>query len=650
MTNERPAVLCCPAHTSLRWLLLCMTLIASLASNHGAFAQGSSATRVAVRTAAALLRASPGDTLPIAVELDIAEGWHIWTSEAQSHALPAGMTAFDGAIFTAIDVKTAPSASATVSVADIQWPAPHAVQGDLGEGPQTFGVYEGKVVAFVPVIISQSASGTVEFALTIEFQACSTTCLGPATVEQKLIIEVSPGMRLTAGAGETPLFAGFDSTVFGRIKETAAMGGGRIGGASKPIKVPLFGWDFELDPESSTFFPIMLILAFVGGIILNFTPCVLPVIPLKIIGLANAGAGSRFRIFMLGVAMTAGVIGFWLALGILLSSAKGFEQSNQLFQYPAFTIGVGIFIALMAIGMAGFFSVGLPQWVYAIEPKHESIGGSVIFGVMTAVLSTPCTAPLMGAAAGWAVTTKSPSTIIAVFLTIGLGMGVPYLVLSAFPQMARKLPRGGPASDVLKQVMGLLLLAASLYFIGAGVNGLLEDPLKIHWWLIGITGAAAGLWMMVRTVQIAKKASTKVIFVTVGLFIATLSIAIPPVLTFERLAWRKYTPVALAEAQKSGKVVVLDFTAEWCINCKTYEKTILESDEVSVVLNEPGVVLLKVDITGKNEAGTAKLAELNYVTIPLLVVYAPNGTEVFKSEAYTRQQVIDAVRKAQGKQ
>ncbi|MEI6473962.1 MAG: cytochrome c biogenesis protein CcdA [Planctomycetota bacterium] len=649
MTHEQPVALRCPARSYLRWLLVQLALLASFAMNHGASAQGSSATKVSVRSAAALLTASPGDRLPIAVELDIAPDWHVWTSEAQSRALPAGMTAFDGAIFTAIEVKASPATAAMVSVADIQWPAPHAVKGDLGEGPQTFGVYEGKVIAFVPVIISQSASGTVEFTLSIEFQACSSTCLGPTTVEQKLKVEVVAGGRITAGAGETPLFAGFDSTVFGRIKEAAAMGSGGVRGTSKPIKVPLFGWDFELEPESGMFFPVMLLLAFVGGIILNFTPCVLPVIPLKIIGLANAGAGSRVRIFMLGLAMSVGVVGFWLALGILLSSAKGFEQSNQLFQYPAFTIGVGIFIALMAIGMAGFFSVGLPQWVYAIEPKHESIGGSVIFGVMTAVLSTPCTAPLMGAAAGWAVTTKNPSTIIAVFFTIGLGMGVPYLVLSAFPQMARKLPRGGPASDVLKQVMGLLLLAAAMYFIGAGINGLREEPLKIHWWLIGATGAAAGLWMVVRTLQIAKMASTKVLFVTTGLFITAISVAIPPVLTFERLTWHKYTPAALVDAQKAGKVAVLDFTAEWCINCKTYEKTILESDEVSVVLNEPGVVLLKIDITGKNEAGAAKLAELNYVTIPLLVVYAPNGTEVFKSEAYTRQQVIDAVRKAQGK-
>jgi thiol:disulfide interchange protein DsbD len=333
----------------------------------------------------------------------------------------------------------------------------------------------------------------------------------------------------------------------------------------------------------------------------------------------------------------------------MLSFVKGFEQSNQLFQNAYFTIGVGAFIALMAVGMAGFFTVGLPQWVYAVETKNETMLGSVIFGVMTAVLSTPCTAPLMGAAAGWAVTTKSPFTIITVFLTIGLGMGAPYLVLSAYPQLAKKLPKSGPASDVLKQVMGLLLLAAALYFIGAGINGLLEEPIKAHWWVIGLVGGAAGVWTVVRSVQLAKTNAGRVTFVAAGLFITGVSLAIPPVMTYERLPWRKYTPEALAAAMKDGDVAVLDFTAEWCINCKTFEKTILESDAVTAVLDADGVALLKADITGKNAPGTAKLAELGRVTIPLLVVYAADGTEVLKSEAYTAKQVIDAVSAARAR-
>jgi thiol:disulfide interchange protein DsbD len=202
---------------------------------------------------------------------------------------------------------------------------------------------------------------------------------------------------------------------------------------------------------------------------------------------------------------------------------------------------------------------------------------------------------------------------------------------------------------VLKQVMGLLLLAAAVYFVGAGINGLLEEPIELHWWLIGLTGVAAGLWLVRRTLQIAKSAGARATFVAAGLFIAAVSAAIPPVLTYERLPWRKYSEAALAEALAARETVVLDFTAEWCLNCKTFEKTILESDAVAAVLNEPGVRLLKADITSKSAPGTRKLAELGRVTIPLLVVFAPDGTEVLKSEAYTREQVIEAVRKARGR-
>ena len=112
-----------------------------------------------------------------------------------------------------------------------------------------------------------------------------------------------------------------------------------------------------------------------------------------------------------------------------------------------------------AIGMAGFFTIQLPNKVYALQTSHETLGGSFVFGIMTAILSTPCTAPLMGAAAAWA-TTQSPATVLTVFGAIGIGMAIPYLILSAFPDLVKKMPRTGPASEVVKQVMGLLLLAA----------------------------------------------------------------------------------------------------------------------------------------------------------------------------------------------
>lgn len=565
-------------------------------------------------------------------------GWHIWTSEKQAKALPSGMVAYEGAEFTAITGTVVPEGAAELRTDLIQWPKPHGAQADLGEGPQTFAVYEGVSVAYLPVVISSNAApGNVTLTLNVYLQSCNDrVCRRSDDIPVTVELTVAPGV--VGSANEPALFAGFDNSVLGKVSTAA----------TKELSFPFFGWEFSLDQNGFWFFPLLLLVAFIGGSLLNFTPCVLPIIPLKIMGLSAAASGERKRTFMLGLAMSAGVVGFWLVLGALLSLIKGFDQISAFFLYPEFTISVGVFIAIMAVGMAGFFNVGLPQWVYAIEPKHETYGGSIIFGVMTAILSTPCTAPLMGAAAGWAVTTKQPSTILAVFLAIGAGMAFPYLVLSAFPQLARKMPKTGPASEVLKQVMGLLLLAAAAYFVGAGLNSILVEPSKIYWWVVSAIGVVAGVWLLIRTLQLAKTVHNRVIYVTVGLLIAVPSGMIGPAMTYEPLPWQRFSPQALEDAGKAGNVAVIDFTAEWCINCKVLKKTVLESGTVAPVLIESDVVLLKAD-TGVNELAQAKLTSIGRSSIPYLVVIAPSGEVVFESDAYTRQQVVDAVRKAQGK-
>ena len=192
--------------------------------------------------------------------------------------------------------------------------------------------------------------------------------------------------------------------------------------------------------------------------------------------------------------MMLGIVFFWLLLGLLLAFVSGFTATNQLFQYPAFTIGVGVIIAVMAIGMCGLFSIRLPGKLYMVNPSHDTLHGSFLFGIMTAVLSTPCTAPFMGAAAAWA-TTEPPAITLLVFACIGLGMALPYLVLSAFPKLTDRMPRAGAASELIKQVMGLLMLAAAAYFIGVGLSGLMaeppEPPSRSYLWFVAAVVIAA---------------------------------------------------------------------------------------------------------------------------------------------------------------
>jgi thiol:disulfide interchange protein DsbD len=348
--------------------------------------------------------------------------------------------------------------------------------------------------------------------------------------------------------------------------------------------------------------------------------------------------------------MMLGVLSLWLSLGIAIALVSGFTATNQLFQYPAFTIGLGLFIGIMAIGMGGLFSIRLPNAVYMFNPKHDSWYGSFMFGIMTAVLSTPCTAPFMGAAAAWAAT-QSPILTMTVFGSIGFGMAAPYLVLAAYPQLVDKMPKAGAASELIKQVMGLLMLAAAVYFLGVGFVGIFQQegapPSRTYLWIVAGCVAIAGLWLAWRTMRLATGAGTRVTFVGVGLLLAVTSIAVGNRLTDSGpIDWKYYTPELLESRLENGDVIVLEFTAEWCLNCKLLEGTVLNDPAVAEALGADGVTPIKIDLTGNNVSGNALLNDLGGLRIPLLIVMTPSGEEVFRGDFYTIKQVLEAIKQA----
>jgi thiol:disulfide interchange protein DsbD len=480
------------------------------------------------------------------------------------------------------------------------------------------------------------AAGEYPIKLNATWQACqdSGVCLQPVTVSIEATLKVA-----AAGSAAVPINA--------EIFAAAPTVDIQLNKA-RSLRIPFFGLDFDIDPTNLL---ILLPLAALGGFLLNFTPCVLPLVPIKVLGLVQAG-GTRSRTLLLGIATFSGVIVFWLGLGVAISTISGFTATNQLFQFPAFTLTVGLLIAVMAVGMLGAFAVRLPQWVYFVNPKQESVPGSVTFGVMIAVLSTPCTAPAMGAAAAWAAT-QSPVITLATFAAIGTGMALPYLLLATFPKLVDRMPRTGPASELIKQVMGLLMMAAAAYFLGTGLSGLLvsppDPPSRLYWWAVAGLVILAGLWLARRTLAITRRPGKRVVFVMIALLMIVGGLYIG--LDFTRhgpVRWTYYTPDRLAAARSEGKVVVLEFTAEWCLNCKLLEQAVLHTDAVADLLNSTDVAPIKIDLTGNNEAGNAKLLEVGRRTIPLLVIYGRDGSELLKSDAYTPSQVIEALQQARG--
>ena len=234
-------------------------------------------------------------------------------------------------------------------------------------------------------------------------------------------------------------------------------------------------------------------------------------------------------------------------------------------------------------------------------------------------------------------------------------MALPYLLMSARPNWVKKMPKTGPASVLVKQVMGLLMLAVAAFFLGTSISAWLQrvpdPPSRIYWWIVcGFVVAACG-WTVLRTLSITNSRSRQA---TVGLIAAM--VALTGIWLTAGFAgagpidWTYYTAGRFDASAERGEVIVLDFTAEWCLNCKALEHGVLHRDEVVELLNAPGVTPMRVDLTGDNPPGKEKLAELEWVGIPLLAIYGPETgyDDPIKYDSYTIGMVRDAVARVSG--
>jgi thiol:disulfide interchange protein DsbD len=405
---------------------LVLALLATIILVPQCLASSTADEAVAVKTAWSANLARPGDSIMLAVVADIEKGFHINADERQIKSFEDFKP-----IPTKVSVVEAPDA---ITIEAPRYPPAVPFKAQYATGDLMS--YEGRIIIYLPVKLDETAEpGSLDLKLSVQYQACTDTyCLFPKriTLSETLPVAKAGTTVLTINP---ELFAGDEAAATAPV--------------STGVNFDLFGWTFSIDTATGFGLILLLVTAAFGGMLLNFTPCVLPLIPIKIISLSHV-AQNRRQCFMLGLAMFLGVLVFWLALGIMIALVSGFSATNQLFQYPAFTIVVGIIIAIMATGMFGFFSMRLPNFIYMINPEQDTLKGSFGLGILAAILSTPCTAPFMGAAAAWAAT-QPPWTTLATFAAIGIGMALPYLVLSASPALVEKMPKTGPASGLFRR-------------------------------------------------------------------------------------------------------------------------------------------------------------------------------------------------------
>lgn len=382
-----------------------------------------------------------------------------------------------------------------------------------------------------------------------------------------------------------------------------------------------------------------LFLAFVGGLILNLMPCVFPVLGIKIMGFVNQSGHDKAKVVQHGIVFALGVlISFWTLAGVLLALRSGGAQLGWGFQLqsPAFVFGMAAFLLIFALNMSGLFEVGLSATgAGANLQSKDGLAGSFFTGALATLVATPCSAPFLAPALGAALT-LSPIESLAVFTAIAVGLALPYLLLSIFPQAIKVLPRPGAWMETFKQFMAFPLYATVgwlLWVLAAQTSGDDYGLLNI---VFGFVLIAMSAWAYGRFGQTygkpARQLAGKV--AALALFGAGLWLGWPkdaaatPVASADgrptyAVTWEKWSPEAIAAAQKAGKFVYVDFTARWCATCQTNKATVFHSDAVLAEFAKKNVVLLRGDWTNKDPLITAELARWNRSAVPFNLIYAP---------------------------
>jgi thiol:disulfide interchange protein DsbD len=387
-------------------------------------------------------------------------------------------------------------------------------------------------------------------------------------------------------------------------------------------------------PLATAGFALSLLLALLGGALLNLMPCVFPVLSLKVLGFA-AHAGERRALLVGGLAYTAGVVASFVALAALLLTLRaGGEQLGWGFQLqsPAVVAVLAALFTLIGLNLAGVFEFGsvLPSSWAAARARHPLVD-SALTGVLAVAVASPCTAPFMGAALGAAVTLPTAKAL-AVFAALGLGMALPFLAASAWPALARALPRPGAWMAHFKSLMAFPMFATVVWLVWvlgqqAGIDGAatllaLLVALAFAAWALGSPG-------------LGPKARGGFGTVALLLLAATLAWAVPTLRhdaaatpgtaasTSER--WQPWSTEKVAEAVAAGRPVFIDFTAAWCVTCQFNKRTTLADERVVADFDAKNVLLLRADWTRRDPAITAELARHGRNGVPVYLVYTPGA-------------------------
>ena len=395
---------------------------------------------------------------------------------------------------------------------------------------------------------------------------------------------------------------------------------------------------------------LYLLLAMLGGLLLNLMPCVLPVLFLKIFDLARKTGEAKHNTLKWGLATASGICFSFFAIAIaivivrLTGNAVGWGFQ---FQHPAYIAAMALGLAIFALSLLGIFDIWMPGNIFHVWEKQSKRGGfrgSFAYGILLVLLSTPCSAPFLGTAVGFAFAASIPY-LFAIFGAVAIGLSLPYIILGIFPQWTKKLPRPGQWTVVLKQFLSfpMLLTVVWLVWIFAKQTGV-DASMKLgvflciacfFAWLSGLIAKPGNPWWRFVILWI--------IFIIIYIF--SWNIWINPQTNDLNSEWLPFSSKKLDSLQNYGFAVWVNGTADWCITCKVNEK-VFESEAVSKTLEEIHVIKMRADYTNPNHEALKFFESHNRSAVPFDLLLTSSGEAILMKEILTEDAIIEALKKA----
>ena len=555
---------------------------------------------------------APGSQARLAALVEIESGWHV----------NSNTPSYDWLIPTELDL-TLPEGFAEPR---LEYPKQKMQQFEFTEEP--IAVYDGrfKILAHVDVPAG-IGEGTYEVAASLRYQSCDhESCLPPTNAEATI--------ELVVGAGGQAA----NNTVFVADEAEAAGGAPPLAAETAPTSTAtsLFGF---------------LFFAVIGGLLLNAMPCVLPVLSLKVFGLVKSASQGRSHVVKGCLATTFGIlVSFGVLAGIVIAAKVAGEAVGwgMQFQHPGFVTFLAVVVLLFSLNLWGLFEIPLPQSLAQVggSGSGQGMAGHFASGLFATLMATPCSAPYLGPAVGFAIS-KSPLEIFMIFLAIGVGLALPYLTLAVFPGAAKWLPRPGDWMVTFKGVMGFLL-AATLVWLFYVLDSQVSRA-SLAYIQVALIALALFTWLFSRT----EAAPGKRRFASVGI-LATVLVAIvlavnsPPPASAEVSGSKYFEWVSFDEAQAErlrddGRLVFIDFTADWCFTCKTIERTVIETSTVAEAFEKHKVVTMKADWTNPDDKIAAFLSRYGRSAVPFYVLYRPDAEPHVFGEILTQGQILEVL-------